>query len=141
MSKETAKKLIAELQTNEELEKKVEGITDPEQLVKIAVEAGYDVTLEDLEAAEKEFRKELAGKTDELTTDELESAAGGNMWQADEASDGHELVCMLSYHHKDWKLEHNEWCKEKYVFDSEDKMKNHCGKTHSGCDQSTHRHK
>ena len=29
MSKKTAKKLIAELQTNEELKAKIEGITDP----------------------------------------------------------------------------------------------------------------
>jgi len=46
MSKETARKLIAELQTSEELRAKIEGITDPEALAKKAVEAGYDVTIE-----------------------------------------------------------------------------------------------
>jgi len=45
MSKETAKKLIAELQTNEDLKAKVAGITDPTELLKIANEAGYDVTI------------------------------------------------------------------------------------------------
>ncbi len=53
MSKETAKKLIAELQTNEELKAKVNGITDPGQLVKAAVDAGYYVTLDEVAEAEK----------------------------------------------------------------------------------------
>ena len=44
MSKETAQKLITELQTNKELKAKIKGITDTEQLVKAAVDAGYDVT-------------------------------------------------------------------------------------------------
>jgi len=37
MSKETAKKLIAELQTNEELKAKIAGITAPAEMVKKAV--------------------------------------------------------------------------------------------------------
>ena len=141
MSKEIAKKLIAELQTNEELKTKIVGIEDRAELVKKAVEAGYDVTVEELIEAEKEFRKELAGKTDELSPEELESAAGGKMWKADDASDGHESFCSLSYHHIDWHEEHDEWCKENYIFDSKDKTQNHCGQTHSGCDHVTHRHK
>ena len=56
MSKDTAKKLIAELQTNEELKAKVHGISDPALLAKSAVDAGYDVTVEELIGAEKEFR-------------------------------------------------------------------------------------
>lgn len=63
MSKETAKKLIAELQTNDELKAKVQGITDPVQLVKAAVEAGFDVTAEEMTEAEKEFRAEQVRKT------------------------------------------------------------------------------
>ena len=59
MSKETAKKLLTELQTSEELQAKIRGITDPVELAKKAVEAGYDVTLEELIEAEKELR---AGK-------------------------------------------------------------------------------
>jgi len=44
MSKETAKKLIADLQSSEELKAKVNGITDPAELLKIARESGYDFT-------------------------------------------------------------------------------------------------
>ncbi|MBR6940149.1 MAG: hypothetical protein IKH65_05050, partial [Clostridia bacterium] len=39
MSKESAKKLIGELQTNEAMKAKVQGITDPAALVKAAVDA------------------------------------------------------------------------------------------------------
>ena len=64
MSKEIAKNLIAELQTNEELKSKVEGITDPEELAKKAVEEGYEVTVDELVEAEREYKSELADKND-----------------------------------------------------------------------------
>ncbi|MBO6228979.1 MAG: Nif11-like leader peptide family RiPP precursor [Ruminiclostridium sp.] len=111
MSKETAKKLIAEMQTNEELRAKIAGITEPAEMVKKAVEAGYDVTLEELIAAEKEFRAEMAQKSDELTMDELEGAAGGQYWQADESSkDGREFNCAISYHGADYQAKTGENC-------------------------------
>ena len=111
MSKETAKKLIAELQTNEELKAKIAGITDPAEMVKKAVEAGYDVTLEEMTEAEKEFIAEMAKKADELSADELEGAAGGRFWAAEERSDGKEYncnVCNLKY---DDQKEKGDWCK------------------------------
>ena len=121
MAKENAKELIAELQTNEELKAQVEGITDPEELAKKAIEAGYDVTTAELVEAEKEFRKELAEKSDaqakKLSVDELESVAGGDentWWQGELAPDGHEMGCAMSYHGYDWSKEHNIWCG--YVF-------------------------
>lgn len=42
------------------------------------MQAGYDITLEEMLEAEKEYRAVLAAKTDELTADELEAAAGGD---------------------------------------------------------------
>ncbi len=113
MSKETAKKLIAELQTNEELKAKVQGITDPGQLVKVAADAGYDVTAEEMIAAEKEFRTEKAKKT-KLSVDELDAVAGGAVWQGEDAPDGHELGCGVSYHDYDYQKENNIWCQESY---------------------------
>ena len=114
MSKETAKKLIAELQTNEELKAKIAGIEDKDELVKIAVQNGYDVTLEEMTEAEKEFRAGLAAKTDELTADELEAVAGGKWWLAEKNKDGKEFHCGLSnLTYKDQK-ESGEWCKENY---------------------------
>ncbi|MBO6302911.1 MAG: Nif11-like leader peptide family natural product precursor [Ruminiclostridium sp.] len=111
MSKETAKKLIAELQTNEELKAKITGITDPAEMVKIAASAGYDVTVEEMLEAEKEFKAERSQKT-KLSVDEIESVAGGEMWTSETAKDGHELSCAFSYHHYDYQKDENEWCKE-----------------------------
>jgi len=112
MAKETAKKLIAELQTNEELRAKIEGIAEPADMVKAAVDAGYDVTLEEMLEAEREFKEQIAQKTDaqsvELSADELETAAGGATY--DDASDGHELFCRVSYHDMEYSIENNQWC-------------------------------
>ena len=120
MSKETEKKLINELQTNEELKAKVKGITDPAQLLKIAVDAGYDVTVEEMIEAEKEKRAEQARNTDEkLSLDDLEAAAGGVSGNGETASDGHEMGCDVSYHWRGYSEEHNEWCNnEFYISDN-----------------------
>ena len=111
MSKETARKLITELQTNEELKAKVKGITDPGQLLKIATESGFDVTMEDLVEAEKEYRNTLAKNTDEtLSSEDLEAAAGGSFWFGEGASDGHEMGCTACYHGNDWSVENGSYC-------------------------------
>jgi len=114
MSKEIAKKLIAELQTNEELKAQIAGITDPAEMVKKAVEAGYDVTLEEMTEAEKEFRAELAAKSEELSADELEDAAGGQWWSAENSKDGKEFNCSICNLNEKYQREHNEYCKYEY---------------------------
>ena len=112
MSKESAKKLIAELQTNEELKAKIAGITDIAELTKKAVEAGYDVTEVELIEAEKEFRKTQAAKTDEkLSLDDLEAAAGGECWAGEDAPDGHEMGCLASYYYASECKEKGWYCK------------------------------
>ena len=115
MSKEIAKKLIAELQTNTELKAKIAGIEDKDELVKIAVQNGYDVTLEEMLEAEREFKEQIAQKTDaqsvELSADELESAAGGAHWQGEDAPDGKELGCEICNYKYDEMKEKNYWCK------------------------------
>ena len=115
MAKETAKKLIAELQTNEELRAKVNGITDRAEMVKIAVEAGYDVTVEEMLEAEKEYRAELASKTDELTADELESVAGGAFGNGDKNKDGRELGCAICDITLGEQRETKEWCRHMHL--------------------------
>ena len=118
MSKETAKKLIAELQTSEELKAKTAGITDKDELVKMAVEAGYDVTLEEMIEAEKEYKAEMAKKSDELSSDELENAAGGAFWRAEENKDGKEYHCFsCNLDYLDQKS-NNDWCKKEYYCDA-----------------------
>ncbi|MBO6301818.1 MAG: Nif11-like leader peptide family natural product precursor [Ruminiclostridium sp.] len=115
MSKEIAKKLIAELETNEELKAKVEGVSDPEELLKIAKASGYDVTIEELIEAEKESRKSKAAETDEkLSFDDLENVAGGTFWRNDDAPDGHEIGCKLCYHGIDWCRSKDIWCNKEF---------------------------
>jgi len=114
MSKETAKKLIAELQTNEELQAKIAGITDKDELVKKAVEAGYEVTLEELVEAEHEYREEMAQKSDELSAEELETAAGGKMWQSEYNKDGMEFNCLACNLNYEFQQENEEWCNSAY---------------------------
>ena len=124
MSKETAKELIAELQTSKELQAKIAGIAEPAEMVKKAVEAGYDVTLEELIAAEKEFRAEMAQKSDELTADELEGVAGGGMWQAEDNKEGKEFRCAFcNLHYRD-QADNNEWCQNNYFCNTTNI--NHC---------------
>ena len=117
MAKETAKKLIAELQTNEELRAKVKGITDitdRAEMVKIAVEAGYDVTVEEMLEAEREFKEQIAQKTDaqsmELSVDELESTAGGAFGNGDISKDGRELGCAICDITLGEQRRTQEWC-------------------------------
>ena len=115
MSKESAKKLITELRTNEELKAKIAGITDPAELTKKAVEAGYDVTEAELIEAEKELKNAQAERTDEmLSLDELEAAAGGELWKGEDAPDGHEMGCGISYHTYDYHVENGIWCNRSY---------------------------
>ena len=114
MSKETAKKLIAELQTNEELKAKIAGITDPAEMVKTAVQNGYYVTVEEMIEAEREYRAEMAKKADELSADELEGAAGGTWWFNDKNKDGKEFACGYCELDYDYQKKHNEWCKDNY---------------------------
>ena len=77
-----------------------EGLSDtPADIVKAAVEAGYNVTEAELAEAEQELRKQVAEKTDaELSADELEGAAGGIFWLGDDGEDGHEKTCLMFYH-------------------------------------------
>ena len=115
MSKETAKKLIAEMQTNEELKAKIAGITDPAEMVKKAASAGYDVTLGEMLEAEKEYRAEMAKRADELSADELEGAAGGIFWSSEENKDGKEFNCIYCNLSEEYQVDNKEWCNKVYT--------------------------
>ena len=115
MAKETAKKLIAELQENEEIKAKIAGITDPAEIVKKAVEAGYDVTLEELTEAEREYKAEMAKRADELSADELEGAAGGIFWSSEENKDGKEFNCIYCNLNEEYQVDNKEWCNKVYT--------------------------
>ena len=93
MSMENAKKLLKELKENKDMQAKIAGIKAPEELVKIASEAGYNVTVEDLEQADKQLRAEQAEKN-ELGAEELEKAAGGAIWINDMLPKGMNSIAL-----------------------------------------------
>ena len=114
MSKETAKKLIAELLENEELRTRIADVTGTDELVKKAAEAGYDVTLEEMLEAEREYKSKIMSKTDELTTDELEAAAGGGLWEDEYSRDGKEFGCAVCNLHYEDQQKLQEWCRKDF---------------------------
>ena len=86
----------------------------PAQAAELAAELGYNVTAEEIAAAEKELRKQNSPEVVELDLDDMDKAAGGKMWLAENASDGHEMGCILFYHDHQYSMQHNEWCKSEY---------------------------
>ncbi len=87
------------------------------QAAEVAAELGYNVTAEEIAAAEKELRKQSKqdnAQVVELDLDDMDKAAGGKMWLAENASDGHEMGCILFYHDHQYSMQHNEWCKSEY---------------------------
>ena len=86
----------------------------PAQAAEVAAELGYNVTAEEIAAAEKELRKQNSPEVIELDLDDMDKAAGGKMWLAENASDGHEMGCILFYHDHQYSMQHNEWCKSEY---------------------------
>ncbi len=106
MSKNAAMDFINELRTNVELYDRSLEIGSVDEMVEFAREAGYNVTAEDLVGAETEARRLLSDESDKavnmvtLSSEELSSVAGGEFFTGEEASDGHEMGCILAYHGK-----------------------------------------
>ena len=86
---------------------------EPAEVVAIARELGLEVTAEELEQAVKAMRQE-AEEPKELTLDEMDKAAGGVWWTGEDAPDGHEMGCAISWHHYTYQKENNIWCNLAY---------------------------
>lgn len=108
-SKEFLKKAISDEALREQLQEK-----SPEQAAAAAEEMGFELTAEELLAAEAELRREMAAKPVEMSLEEMDRAAGGILWCAEDAPDGHELGCVITYHGKSWARENKVWCKDNY---------------------------
>ncbi|MBO6229441.1 MAG: Nif11 family protein [Ruminiclostridium sp.] len=92
----------------------------PAQAAAVAAELGFEVTEDELLAAEKELRaqsKKSSAEVVELDTEDMDRAAGGSFWRGDTASDGHEMGCALFYHSYEYSKETNEWCTNDFHFD------------------------
>ena len=113
MTNSKASEFLNKVLSDEELKAQLAEKT-PAQAVELAAELGYEVTEEELIAAEKELRKQNSPEVVELDLDDMDKAAGGKMWLAENASDGHEMGCILFYHDHQYSMQHNEWCKSEY---------------------------
>jgi hypothetical protein len=72
------------------------------------------VTAEELEEAVKAMRKAAGEATKELSLDEMGKTAGGIFWTGEDAPDGHEMGCFMTYHHHQWSVDNNIWCKSTF---------------------------
>ena len=89
---------------------------EPDEAAAIAKELGFDVAAEDLLQAGNELRRQSPDcETPEvLSPDDLDTVAGGALWDGEDAPDGHEMGCIMSYHGYDWSRSTGNWCKKEY---------------------------
>ena len=113
MSMENAKEFLKKAISDEALRERLQE-KSPEQAAAAAAELGFDLTAEELLAAEAELRSEMAAKPVELSPEDMDRAAGGIWWCSEDAPDGHELGCVITYHGKGWARENKVWCKDNY---------------------------
>ena len=80
-------------------------------------ELGVDVSAEEIVQAERDLRVSLTEVNVELSPEDLDKAAGGYWWAADDSPiDGHELFCIFTWHDSSWSKEHDDWCTKNYIF-------------------------
>lgn len=82
--------------------------------VAVAAQMGYDVSEDELMAAEASLHEEKKADVVELDVEDMDKVAGGGMWNGDEAPDGHEMGCNLFFHRWDYSKETGNWCELTY---------------------------
>ena len=113
MALENARKFLEQVMKDKAL-RACTAEKEPAEVVAIAKELGFDVTAEELEEAIKAMRKAAGEATKELSIDELGKVAGGIFWTGEDALDGHEMGCFMTYHHHQWSVDNNIWCKSTF---------------------------
>ncbi len=114
MAIENAKEFLKKAMEDKDLHDKIRA-ADPFGIAAIAKEAGFDVTDSELEQAAKELKKAVSGEAPaELAKEDLDTVAGGVYWTGEDAPDGHEMGCAITYHHRGYSEETGNWCKKEY---------------------------
>lgn len=113
MALENAKEFLKRVMSDKALCARV-GEKEPTEVVEIAKELGFDVTVEELEGAVKALRQAAMQELKELNFDEMDKAVGGTFWGGEDAPDGHEMGCAITWHHYNWQKEHNIWCNQSF---------------------------
>ncbi|MBQ9251293.1 MAG: Nif11-like leader peptide family natural product precursor [Clostridia bacterium] len=114
MVNSTATEFLKKVLSDEALKARV---SDPSQAVAVAAELGFEVTEEELIAAEKELRMQSEqgnAEVVELNETDMDGAAGGAWWNGEEAPDGHEMGCRLFFHDHTYSEETGTWCEITY---------------------------
>ena len=113
MALEQAKEFLAKLIADDSLKDTFSQIK-PEDAPARAKEMGFEFTLEELETAEKEYREANGSNPEKLNPDHLDNLAGGELWDGEDAPDGHEMGCILTYHGRDWQFSNDIYCNTTY---------------------------
>ena len=112
MANEAAKKLIEDMMKEPELFDRMTNAGNINDAVKAARELGYDVTEQELAAAENDARKTFAAASDtaagkvKLSIEKTDTVAGGG----EDAADGHEMGCFIAWHGRGYE----EDCRQDY---------------------------
>lgn len=116
MAYEDAKNYLEKAIKDEELRTRLEG-KEPDEAAVMAKELGFDVSAEEIVQAERDLRISSTEVNIELSPEDLDKAAGGYWWAADDSPiDGHELFCIFTWHDSSWSKEHDDWCTKNYIF-------------------------
>ena len=116
MALENAKKFLEQAMKDEALRARVSE-KEPGEVAAIAGELGFEVTAAELTQAELALRLAPANreKSVELNVNDLAQVAGGMCWDGDDAPDGHEMGCFITYHQW-WTCEENKWWCHNYYY-------------------------
>ena len=87
---------------------------DPAQAAAVAAELGYEITAEELAAAENALHVPAEAEVVELDEADMDRAAGGGCWNGEDAPDGHEMGCHIFYHDNDYSQATGNFCERVY---------------------------
>ena len=125
MAIEKAKELLEAIRTDPKAKELLQGVSEPrseEDMIRLCAEIapklGFDVSEADIREAVAALSRERMEKTaadvQKLSDDDITQASGGELWQGEDAPDGHEMGCMLTYHGFSYQWEHKIWCSNNY---------------------------
>lgn len=85
----------------------------------IASKLGFDVSEADIRAGvaalAQERKDRTAADVEKLPDSDVEQAAGGMLWDDEDAPDGHEYNCALTYHSNEWQIQNGYKCNTHYL--------------------------
>ena len=126
MAIEKAKELLEAIKTDLKAKELLKGVSEPrseEEMIRLCAEIapklGFDITEAELREAGAALAKERQDKTaadvQKLSDEEVAQASGGELWINEDAPDGHEYDCLITYHSHKWQIQHGYSCEVVYL--------------------------